>query len=229
MKILSGIIGVTAALALTAMADGPNLLVDGSFENGTFTANPISLTGGGQVSAGWATFGNVSQSDMFTSPGYPPEDGTYALLEVNAAGNGWNPAGAYQLVPGTAGTMYYLTAYGLTDTGAQGDWWGTPVDIQIAYFGTAPGNIGPDLVNLGNNDLGWSATGMNTWQHYGVSGVAPAGTEYVGVYLMAMVSGSNAGDVNVYFDNAILETPEPTTLALLGMGLAIPFFVRRKS
>ena len=50
------------------------------------------------------------------------------------------------------------------------------------------------------------------------------------VYLFYMDNGQTATD-SMFIDNAVLQAvPKPTTLALLGMGLAVPFyFIRRKS
>jgi hypothetical protein len=218
-QIICSSIAVAAALALSAStAQAQNLLVNGSFENaGGFTANPITLSG---VNQGWALFdGRSAQSDMFYSTDYP-QDGSYALLEQNGAGNGWNPAGAYQIVTATAGTSYTASIYALTDTGMQGDWWTTPVDFQLGFLDSS-------LVNIVTFDPGWASVTQDAWQQYTITGTAPAGTAFAVIYAMNMVSGSNTGTVNVYFDNAVL-VPEPSTLALLSLGLAVPFYFRRR-
>ncbi len=225
-------IGVVAALVISAStAQAQNLLTDGSFENGTFTGNPIGLAGVGQ---GWANnFGGAVpvQSDM-SSAAASPEDGSYSLLTVNAVGNNWNPVGTYQIVGGgvngvniNVGATYSLSAYALQDANTPlSGTYGTPIDMQIQFLDST-------LANISTIDLGWSALGpVGTWQQYSLSGVAPAGTVYASAYLMFMDNGQTSPDI-VYFDNAILSVPEPTTLALLSLGLAVPLYVirRRKS
>jgi hypothetical protein len=149
------------------------------------------------------------------------------LLEVNAAGNAWNPAGAYQIVAGSGSTTYSASIYALTDTGVVpgADGWTTPVDLQIAFWDST-------LTQIPNSTIetGWSAiSALNTWQQYTISGTSPAGTAYVGVYAMNMVGAGTVSAVNVYFDDASLTVvPEPSTLALAGLGVASLFLGRRR-
>jgi hypothetical protein len=228
-KIIGFGIGVVAALVISvSTAQAQNILVNPGFESDTlFTANPITLAGVGQ---GWAFFdGRSSRTDMSSSAD-SPQEGFYSLLEVNAAGNGWNPAGAYQVVAASASTPYAASIYALTDTGMQGDWWNTPVLFQLGFLASDMTTNG--LVGQMSFDAGWSTVTQDAWQQYNLSGTSPAGAAYAVIYAMNMVSGSNVGDVNVYFDNADLHAvPEPGTLALMSLGLAIPLYVirRRKS
>jgi hypothetical protein len=226
-KIIGIGIGVVAALVISAStAQAQNLLVNPGFENaGGFTANPITLAGVGQ---GWALFdGRSTQNDMFSSPDYP-HSGTYALLTQNAIGQGWNPAGAYQIVAASAGTSYAASVYALTDTGMQGDWWGTPALFQLNFL--AADLTTNTLVGQMSFGPGWSAVApIDTWQQITATGTAPLNAAYAAVYVMNMVSGANnLGAVNVYFDDVVL-VPEPSTMALLSLGLAVPFyFIRRR-
>ena len=231
-KIIGSGIGVVAALAISAStAQAQNLLVNGDFENPAgFTANPITVPTIGQ---GWALFGQTSQSDMSSSPIDTPQSGSYALLEQNAQGNNWNPAGAYQIVGGiTAGTAYTFSIWAITDTGTT--WGPTPVDLQLSFNDSTgiggtqtPTDLNP---NNGSFNFGTSvANNANGWVQYSVSATAPAGSEYAMVYAMFMDNGQ-ATTENMYFDNAsLVAIPEPATLALLSMGLAVPFyFIRRR-
>jgi hypothetical protein len=238
MKILNKIIGssiaVAAALAFSASTTQAQNLINPSFENsgaGNFTANPITPS---TVNQGWANFGIVSQTNMFNSPIASPQSGTYALLEVNAVGNNWNPAGSYQIDSGAiAGSRYTFSSYFLTDTGVAH--YGTPVALQLSFLSLSSSNT---FINLGTveSGAGTNAGGFtgtlplnNTWYQGSISGTAPIGAQYVEVYTMFMDNGQTTPE-NVYFDNASLTmvVPEPASLALVGMGLASFYLIRRR-
>jgi PEP-CTERM motif len=225
---------VAAVLAFSvSTVQAQNLLVNGSFENSSqFNAgNPIPLAG---VGLGWASnFGGAApvQSDMTSSPD-SPLDGNFALLAQNAPGNAWNPQGDYQIIANSSvGSTWSASIWALTDTGVLGAATaGTgPVDFQIQFLDSNFTN------NLSTVETGWSAIDKNdTWQQYSVSGVVPAGTAYIAVYAMAMIGPGATGPVNVYFDNgnlSVAPAPEPTTLALAGLGgaAALSLIRRRKS
>jgi hypothetical protein len=174
---------------------------------------------------------------MFGSPVDSPESGSYALLEQNAAGNNWNPAGAYQIVSGiTAGTTYQFSIWDITDTGTT---YGTPVDLSLEFTdSTVTNNIGVAAVppQSANNNGFHLANGSpvinnaNGWAQYSVTATAPTGAQYAIVYAMFMDNAQLTTE-NMYFDNAVLlgAVPEPSTMALLSMGLAVPFyFIRRR-
>jgi hypothetical protein len=219
-KFIGSSIAIVAVLAFSASTTQaqPNLLVDGSFESGTFTANPITLP---TVNQGWANnFGGATPSQ---SSAYA-ENGSYSLLTYNAVGNTWNPVGTYQIVSGgvTVGQQYTLSVYAMAPV-ALTTTYATPIDVQLQFFDAS-------LANITTTETGWSALGaVGSWKQYSVTATAPAGAVYAAPYLMFMESGNQTAQDNVYFDNATLTVPEPSTLALLSLGLAVPFFIRRKS
>lgn len=264
-KIIGGSVAVAVALAFSAstIQAQQNILVNGDFEyaglnsnpsgidygtpglgnptSGSFTLNAITATSGpggtmSGINQGWATFGAVSQSDMGTSPD-SPYSGTYALLEQNAPGNAWAPAGAYQIVQPNggilAGATYTLSVWAITDTGTA--WGPTPLDLQLSFNSSADGLSGtvtPTALSPNNGSFSYGtsvANAANGWAEYSVSAIAPAGATSAMVYLMFMDNGANALTDNEYFDNAVLSVPEPSSLALLAMGLGLPFyFIRRR-
>jgi len=134
--------------------------------------------------------------------------------------NTWNPQGAYQIVPGTAGDTYTLSAWAL-DT--QTPDYATPVLMQLGFYNASFTQIG---TSAGNFEAG-PAT-INTWyQEPATVAVAPAGTAYVYSYLMYMDSDS-AGQGMYYDDASLTAVPEPSSLALVGMGLASLCYVIRR-
>jgi len=219
--------GATAAFALSAQAQ--NLLVNGSFESASqFTANPITTTGPGYINAGWGTYNDAAQSNMGSSPDFP-EDGSYALLETQASTQSWSVPGAFQITAPVggiiAGDTYQYSGYYLSDANPiQGVLAGPQFGFR-QVVGTTYNEVGTD-VNLPGY---WTAlTSANTWIPFSMSEVAPVGATSFIVY--AQLGGGKVGTVDLYYDNlSVVIVPEPTSLALVAMGLAaVPFYFRRQ-
>jgi hypothetical protein len=240
MNTLNKIIGcgsVAVALALSASTtQAQNLLTDPGFESATGfvtgTGSNGSITNA-QVGLGWDNnFGGSAQDrNGMSSSADSPNSGSYAMLAANAPGNAWNPQGSYQVIANSSvGSSWSASLYALTDTGTLGAAVaGTGlVDFQIQFINSTWGNIS-------TIETGWSAINANdTWQQFNANGVIPAGTAYISVYDMAMIGPGASGTVNVYFDDnslTVTPAPEPTTLALAGLGgaAALSLIRRRKS
>jgi|GEM_PF-1009919 len=254
MKMLNKIIGssiaVAAVLAFSASTtQAQNLLVNPGFDLGTpaittsgyWTPNPIyfdtTLTHIGTansstnhysgVGQGWANWGS-SQSDMVNSPNSSPLSFPYALQVHQNAGQAWNAAGGYQIVTITPGQQYTYSMWVLTDTGVASSY-ATPVDVQLVFLNASGTTNGLSSTWAGGGfNAAFTPTAIDTWQQMNVTLTAPLNAVYGEVYVMDM-SGTGGAAQNVYFDNgSLVATPEPASLAFVGMGLASFYLIRRR-
>lgn len=221
-KVIGTSIGMAAALALSASTSYANLLTDPGFESGApGEPNPILLPGG--AGGGWAVFNDAAYSTA------QAESGTYSVVESEGIGQAWNFAAAYQVIGGvTAGQSYTLTGDFMTTAAPLSSY--NPVFIQLTFFNAAGTDIG--TVQTGGSGayaLQYGAASPNVWYTASVTATAPATAVYVAPYLAMMENGANASAETIYWDNANMTlVPEPSTLALLGMGLSIPFYFFRR-
>ena len=118
----------------------------------------------------------------------------------------------------------------LTDTGTA---YAEPVDLQL-NFGSLSGSTWTTATG-GANSWGFNSPvgsgtipTQGTWYSGGITAVAPAGATEASIYVMFMDGGQTKTE-DVYFDSgSLVATPEPATIALLGMGLAFPLYLIRR-
>ena len=209
-KVITSVVGIAAALAVSAQAQ---VIVDPNY-SGPYTANPITVAG---VDQGWAPF---SSGLIATSPTYNGAPTSLGL--ALGAQDGWGTPGAYQIDSGvTPGQTYTVSAW-VYQTAAATTAGGL---LQLGF--EQPSLSGISTVENPGKTVGITINGaLGVWTQYSVSATAPAGYTDSIVYTMAQ-DFNNPNPLAFYFDGVSL-VPEPATIALLGMGLALPLYLIRR-
>jgi hypothetical protein len=238
-KVITGAIGVASALVLTSSTASANLLTDPGFDLGLYTPQPIQPA---TVGAGWAAINGTGPGTSQGSSSAQFLSSPNSYLVTMGAGDAWDFTGPYQavglgvngvtIIPGQTYTanVSFLTTTGFGE-GIAGNSGNAAVGayLQIQFNSNAANlpQVGA-TASINNTGVGLST---GTWYNETISAVAPAGAQVAEVYLALMDDGTQTAAQTVYFDNASLTTvPEPSILALLGMGLSLPFyFLRRRS
>jgi hypothetical protein len=215
-----------AACAATVLVLGnstiqaQNLLSDPGFESATPVASGIG---------GWAPVNGAAFSTTVA------RTGTESMFD-NGPGGGFSVPLSFQYVSASAGSQYDLTGFGLFQTAPPfdpaGNSWGA---LQITFWSGPNGtgsNLGTVQTSPGNalvsNKID-STSPTGTWLALDTGIVtAPAGAQSVEAFTIVL----NNMPVSAFFDDISLVqvVPEPSTLALAGMALGIPFyFIRRRN
>ena len=206
---------LTAALGV-ATSPQANLLTNGSFESGAFVNqgnDTMSLAAGSTVITGWTVVTDTTAWIGAANPfGLSASNGSFFLDLTNYQANA--PfAGMSQTIATTPGATYSLSF----DLGSSNRW-GRPDSITASAAGTSQTFTAPLTGSL------------NDWQSVLMQFVASSATTTV---LLQGASGINY----IGLDNVVVEfvsgpgpgqIPEPTTLALLGLGLASLAVSRRR-
>jgi hypothetical protein len=200
-------------LAAGQSSRAQNLLADPGFELGLTAPNPNpnGLTG-------WANFNGAAFLNTPLS-----HSGQY-VLDTPDNGGGYSVPGTYQDFAASAGEVFTLSGWVYTPNALVANDNDFAI-LQLSFFtGSPPNNyaggtgVGAAVgVNVGDpNGGGGVALPQGVWTFASVSATAGAGTQSMGAYLLDINADANA---DFYFDDMSLQVvPEPTTLALAGLG-----------
>ena len=214
--------GAICAAAVFALGtiQAQNLLVDPGFESGTAVPSGIG---------GWAPVNGAAFSTTVA------RTGTESMFD-NGPSGGFSVPLSFQFLPSSGGSQYDLSGFGLFTTvpaaDPAGNSWGA---LQITFWSGPNGtgsNLGTVQTSPGNALLSNkidSTSPANQWIALNTGLVtAPVGAQSVEAFTIVL----NNLPVSAYFDDISLVqvVPEPSTLALAGMALGIPFyFIRRRN
>lgn len=182
---------------------GPNLLVDGSFEN--LQLLDVNTPGAGMTTGQWIRFNN-SSLDMVE---LAPQDGATTMKAFGPFTGGTNASGVFQNVAATPGQQFEGSVWAQAPSfdAIKGNSNYTALTLQFVNSGGAV--IGSVNFSPGTNqqetpiyDGRDTLMIENDWVQYAVNGVAPAETAYARLNLFFIQLNNQGGAV--WFDNASL-------------------------
>lgn len=214
--------GAGAFIALFACGAQANLLTNGTFET------PDASGGDVPGASDWITFETVF-TNATDGPNFGPVShdagGTQSLKMYGPFVPG-GAAGAFQNVPGTAGTVYELDAWVMNWVG---DPFGNLGILQLNFLdagGNAlPGGVQVTVDPFGTADVDLSVVQdgaeISDWTQLSLSAVAPAGTVEVQAFLLHIQTGDPccAGGSLFWDDVSLTAVPVPAAVWLFGSGL----------
>lgn len=221
-KVINWTVSFATFLTLAALTtQAQDLLTDPDFDSAPVQSYPgqLPVTLPIPPESGWVVFGGASYYS-----GYRESGSIYSLREVEGPGAFFYFIGAYQVLGGvSAGQTYTLTADCSTLTGLGG----FPGAVIELYYADAAGNP-LQIVDTGTRTY-FLPPAPDKWYTVSVTGTVPEGAVYLVPFLGFFMDGSQSSPVDLYWDKASLVlVPEPCSLVLLGMGLGIPFCLRRR-
>jgi hypothetical protein len=206
------------AVATTSMAQP---LVNGGFESEAAPGVPT----------GWSL--NPSGGTLQTSAAYA-NSGLQSLAIDSTGAGAWAVPNLYQSFSASAGQEFNLSGYMFTPTAITDASFGL---FKMEFRNAANVILEPASVSIGGNAGGPffgaesaflnNASPANTWIFAQTQAVAPVGTASVSFYALNVNQGLAPGAM--YFDDiAAIVVPEPSAIALLGIGLSCLVGFRRR-
>jgi hypothetical protein len=201
---------VIILLSALSVASGPgqNLLSDPGFESGTLVSNGVN---------GWWTVVDAVFSQNYSRSGLWSMNCYYAPSQVHGV--------SVQAVTATPGLTYTLSGWGFTPSTLGSSDFGS----LILFFEDANGRLLGNYTNssptyFSSNPI-LNSSLVGNWIPLSITEIAP--TNAATVWAETTLFNPAAGDA-VYFDDINLSVvPEPSLLALVGLGTAI--FLRWRS
>lgn len=209
---------VALAVATTSMAQP---LVNGGFETETAPGAPT----------GWLL--NPSGGTLQTSAAYA-KSGLQSLAIDSTGAGAWAVPNLYQSFSASAGQEFNLSGYMFTPTAITDASFGL---FKMEFRDAANVILEPASVSIGGSAAGPffgaesaflnSASPVGQWIFAQTQAVAPANTASVSFYALNVNQG--IAPSAMYFDDiAATVVPEPSTIALLGIGLSCLVGFRRR-
>ena len=195
------------ALMLVAGVSEANLLTDSDFE-------------ASNQGPWWGLWGNNLHTGTFPDAGTGIGSSNSVKIVSNGAAGTGDDYYMYDnsLVSVTPGTAYYGSIFAKTQNLANEE-----ISVKIDWF-----NNGAWVGTAGSSP---TITGTNDWTALSISGVAPVNANHASLAFFVNQT-ADGGTGTAYFDNASLDTqpiPEPTSLLLLGSGLAGLLGLRKRA
>jgi hypothetical protein len=224
----NSLLTTSACLAVIAMATATtsmaNLLVNPGFESDI----PPALSG-------WTV--NASGGTIATTAAYANSGNNSLLIDSVGAGQ-WSSPNVYQTFAASPGQEWNLSGYMMTLQAPLPNFDPNPASFglfKIVFRDALNNDLLPASASLGviNNAFPGieslpflNQTAINgQWIYSEAQGIAPANTTQVLLYALNVNGSVNA----MYFDDiAAVVVPEPSTIALLGIGLSCLVGFRRR-
>lgn len=215
-------VGLTFAIAAASAAHA-NLLINGSFEEGTHTNdgnNTETFLAGATDITGWTTVGSHVSWIADPNPFLLTAQNGTLFLDLTGYTAGAPFGGVTQTIATTPGSTYQLS-FQLGSFTAR--WGGPPVSITASAGSTS--EVFTDAATHSASTwtpetLDFTATGPSTV----ITLEGAAGFNYIGLDNVDVECASSAGCAGGGGTGA----PEPATLSLLGLGLASLAMARRR-